>query len=430
MIDAGRLRADPGLVCAALKRRGHALDIGKFQSIDEELRRLRTKNETIRARRNSLSKRIGEVVRDGGDAELVAGLKAQSAVAGEHLAELDKVLRDLIKSERRFLLGIPNVPNSTVPDGTDESCNVEIRRHGEPQQFAFQPLDHTELGSLHLGIDLRSAGNIARSRFAVLSGSFAKLHRVLAQFMVDLHVSEHGYVEKYVPFLANGAAMVASGQLPKFADQIFSISGDDLHLIPTAEVPLVNLVAGMLVPRAELPMKFVAHTPSFRREAGSYGRDTRGILRQHQFDKVELVQVTDPESSYVALEEIVDQAEKVLRLLEIPFRTVNLCAGDLGEAAAKTYDIEAWMPGQGTYREISSCSNTEDYQARRLGARLTAETGKGSRLVHILNGSGLAVGRTMIALVENHQNEDGSITVPVALRPFMGGLERLVPPGK
>ena len=434
MIDASLLRKESNVVARALGRRGFQLKVEEYHRINAEIRALRKQDQELRAQRNTLTREIGKIKSaetnnpDHEHRAQLALLQKESSTIGEDLSGLGNKLRAAAEREREFMLGIPNIPHESVPDGQSELDNIELRRHGQQPHFDYQPRDHTALGRLHGGLDFELASNLAQTRFVVLAGSFARLHRVLAQFMLDLHTGEHGYQELWVPYLVNTKTMIAAGQLPKFSDQIFSVNRDDLHLIPTAEVPLVGMVLDQLIDPAQLPLKYVAHTPSFRREAGSYGRDTRGMIRQHQFDKVELVQVSDPELSYEALTEIVGHAEKVLQLLEIPYRVVELCACDLGEAAAKTLDLEAWLPSQQNYREISSCSNTADYQARRLRARTRNLVGGGTRLVHTLNGSGLAVGRTLIALIENHQQEDGSITLPTVLQRYMGGCALLTPP--
>jgi seryl-tRNA synthetase len=349
----------------------------------------------------------------------VDDLKARKSEAEDQLRELQEELN-------HFLAGIPNVPDEGVPAGKDDNDNVEIRTWGTPREFSFEPQDHVALGEALNGMDFEAATNLAHSRFVVMRGQVARLHRALAQFMLDLHTEEHGYTEAYVPYLVNADALYGTGQLPKFEADLFRVESEKpLYLIPTAEVPVTNLIANSILDAAELPLKVVCHTPCFRSEAGSYGRDTRGMIRQHQFDKVELVQVVRPEDSDAALDALTGHAEKVLQLLELPYRTMALCGGDMGFSATRTYDLEVWLPGQQKFREISSCSNTRDFQARRMQARWrNPETGK-PEPVHTLNGSGLAVGRALIAVMENYQREDGSITVPTILKPYMRGLDKI-----
>ena len=351
---------------------------------------------------------------------------AQVASLGDELKQAESELDRLQQELTDIALGLPNIPHDSVPDGLNEEANVEVRRWGEPKTFNFDAKDHVDLGEGVGGLDFETAAKITGSRFAVINGPLARMHRALIQFMLDLHTSEHGYVETYVPYIVNRDSLRGTGQLPKFAEDLFALEGEQGYfLIPTAEVPVTNIARDTITDAANMPRKFVAHTPCFRSEAGSYGKDTRGMIRQHQFEKVELVQIVHPDESYEALEQLTAHAETVLQRLELPYRVMALCAGDMGFSAAKTYDLEVWLPGQSAYREISSCSNFEDFQARRMQARWrNPDTGK-PELVHTLNGSGLAVGRTLVAVMENYQNPDGSIDVPVVLQPYMGGLERI-----
>jgi seryl-tRNA synthetase len=422
VLDPKLLRADLPGVAAALARRGFVLDTAGFAAAEERRKSVQIEADRLRAERNANAKAIGMAKSKGQD---VAALLA----AGESLgAQLQSVERDLEAAQTRITdlqLGLPNILNAGVPDGLDETANVEVRRFGMPREFTFEPKDHVALGE-RLGMDFEAAGRISGARFVVMMGMLAKLHRALAQFMIDLHVKEHGYCEAYVPYLVHAEALFGTGQLPKFEQDQFAVRGDPgFYLIPTAEVPLTNLVRDQIVAPERLPLKFVAHTPCFRSEAGAAGKDTRGIIRQHQFDKVEMVQIVRPDSSNAALEELTGHAEDVLKALELPYRVVALCAGDTGASSAKTYDLEVWLPSQKRYREISSCSNCESFQARRLQARWrNPETGK-PELVHTLNGSGVAVGRALVAVLENYQQQDGSIVIPVALAPYMGGASLL-----
>ena len=381
------------------------------------------RTDALRAERNARSKAIGKAKGAGED---VAPLLAQVESLGEQLATAEADFAVVQADVDRLALGLPNLLDDSVPEGRDESANVEVRRHGAPAMPDFPALDHVEIGEKLGGLDFEAAGRIAGARFAVMQGGVARLHRALAQFMLDLHTSEHGYRETYVPYLVSRQTLTGTGQLPKFEQDLFRLAGEnELFLIPTAEVPLTNLVRDAILPAEALPLRFVAHTPCFRSEAGAYGKDTRGMIRQHQFDKVEMVHVCRPEDSYRALEEMTGHAGTVLERLGLPYRVVALCAGDTGFGAAKTYDLEVWLPGQGKYREISSCSNCESFQARRMQARWrNPATGK-PELVHTLNGSGVAVGRALVAVLENYQQADGSVRVPDALRPYMGGLEVL-----
>lgn len=420
MLDPKRLRSNLQEVAAALAKRGFRLDVERYEALETRRKALQVETQELQNERNSRSKAIGQAKAKGED---VQPLLAQVADLGERLKRAEAALSGVQDELEQFYLGIPNVPHESVPVGRDENDNVEVRRWGTPREFDFKPRDHVELGAIHGGMDFEAAAKISGARFVVLKGGLARLHRALIQFMLDLHTTEHGYEEVYVPYLVNADSMRGTGQLPKFEEDLFGVRGEqNLYLIPTAEVPVTNLARGEILEDAALPRRLVSHTPCFRSEAGSYGKDVRGMIRQHQFEKVELVQLVRPSESYQALEQLTGHAEEVLRRLELPYRVVVLCTGDMGFSAAKTYDIEVWLPAQNTYREISSCSNFESFQARRLQARFRNEKGK-PELVHTLNGSGLAVGRTLIAIMENYQNADGSITVPAALRPYMGGIE-------
>ncbi|NBD96387.1 MAG: serine--tRNA ligase [Gammaproteobacteria bacterium] len=423
MLDPHLLRIELESVAARLARRGYHLDIENYASLEARRKELQTKTEELQAERNRRSKSIGQAKAAGEDIE---PLLAKVGQLGDDLKAASEELERVRHELERVQLDMPNLPEDGVPDGDDEADNVLARSYGEPPQLDFEPRDHVEIGELLDGIDFELAANLSGSRFVVLGGRVARLHRALAQFMLDLQTDEHGYREMYVPYVVNSDAMLGSGQLPKFGDDAFAVEDDPArYLIPTAEVPLTNLVADEIVDADKLPLKFVAHTPCFRREAGSHGKDTRGMIRQHQFDKVELVQVVRADESEAALEALTGHAEKVLQALELPYRVMTLCAGDMGFSACKTYDLEVWLPGQQAYREISSCSNCGDFQARRMQARWrNPETGK-PELAHTLNGSGLAVGRALIAVLENYQQRDGSVVVPEALRSYMGGVERL-----
>ena len=423
MLEAKLLRSDIAAVAAQLARRGFELDVAAFAAVEERRKAATLDVERLRNERNVRSKDIGKAKAQGQDvAPLLAeveNLGAQMKAAEEAFAAAQTAFDDLA-------LRLPNVPHSSVPEGKDEHGNVEVRTWGTPRSFDFAPQDHVALGEKLGGLDFETAAKLSGARFSVLTGGVARLHRGLAQFMLDTHTQQHGYVETYVPYLVNAESMQGTGQLPKFEADLFKVPSDTGHyLIPTAEVPVTNFVRDEIVAPEKLPMKFVAHTPCFRSEAGAAGRDTRGLIRQHQFDKVELVQMVEPAKSWDVLEELTRHAERILQLLELPYRVMALCAGDMGFSASKTYDIEVWLPGQQRYREISSCSNFEAFQARRMQARWrNPETGKPEPL-HTLNGSGLAVGRTLVAVLENYQQADGSIVVPAALRQYMGGLEVL-----
>ena len=433
MLDIQLFRKDIDAVAQRLATRGYQLDVATFQALEAERTQLQTQTEDLQARRNTLSKQIGMLKGKGEDASApmaeVAGIGDTLKASAERLAQIQTQLNDAMMS-------IPNLPHDSVPVGRDETQNVEVRRVGTPRTFDFEVKDHVDVGA-RLGLDFETASKVTGSRFSFLRGGVARMHRALVQLMVDTHTLEHGYTEMYVPYIVNAASMRGTGQLPKFEDDLFKVprkvGGEDgqdtienFYLIPTAEVPLTNIVRDAIVAADKLPMRFVAHTPCFRSEAGSYGKDTRGMIRQHQFDKVEMVQVVPAEQSMDALEQMTGHAEAILKKLELPFRTVVLCTGDMGFGSTKTYDIEVWIPAQNTYREISSCSSMGDFQARRMQARSRAGQGK-PELVHTLNGSGLAVGRTLVAILENYQNADGSLTVPKALQPYMGGVERLEP---
>ena len=433
MLDIQLFRKDIDAVAQRLATRGYQLDVATFQALEAERKQLQTQTEDLQARRNTLSKQIGMLKGKGEDASApmaeVAGIGDTLKASAERLAQIQTQLNDAMMS-------IPNLPHDSVPVGRDETQNVEVRRVGTPRTFDFEVKDHVDVGA-RLGLDFETASKVTGSRFSFLRGGVARMHRALVQLMVDTHTLEHGYTEMYVPYIVNAASMRVTGQLPKFEDDLFQVprkvGGEDgqdtienFYLIPTAEVPLTNIVRDAIVAADKLPMRFVAHTPCFRSEAGSYGKDTRGMIRQHQFDKVEMVQVVPAEQSMDALEQMTGHAEAILKKLELPFRTVVLCTGDMGFGSTKTYDIEVWIPAQNTYREISSCSSMGDFQARRMQARSRAGQGK-PELVHTLNGSGLAVGRTLVAILENYQNADGSLTVPKALQPYMGGVERLEP---
>ena len=431
MIDPNLLRNNLAEVAEKLKiKRGFTLDVANITQLEEQRKALQVKTETLQAERNARSKAIGAAKARGEDiAPLLAEVDHMAAELEQGKVELDKVQNAL----NDIALNIPNIPADEVPLGKDDSENLEVSRWGEPRKFDFEVKDHVALGENLEGLDFASAVKLTGSRFVVMKGQIAKLHRALAQFMLDLHTEQHGYTEAYVPYLVNHDTLYGTGQLPKFSEDLFHtkpLEGQDPNevqrtyaLIPTAEVPVTNLVRGDILEAENLPLKMTAHTPCFRSEAGSYGRDTRGLIRMHQFDKVELVQIVEPEKSMDALEELTGHAEKVLQLLGLPYRKVLLCTGDMGFGSCKTYDLEVWVPAQNTYREISSCSNMWDFQARRMQARCRSKGDKKTRLVHTLNGSGLAVGRTLVAVLENYQNADGSITVPEVLRPYMGGLE-------
>jgi seryl-tRNA synthetase len=423
MLDQRLLRHDIDAAARNLARRGYVLDRARYEALEAERKRVQVDAEGLRKERNELSAAIGIAKREGRGTDT---LRERTVALGASLADTERRLAEVGQELDELLAHLPNLLHESVPDGADEAANLELRRWGELPAFEFEPLDHVAIGERLGGIDFEAAARMSGSRFVVLRGAFARLHRALIAMMLDLHTGEHGYNETYVPYLVNDAALFGTGQLPKFAGDLFAVEGEaGLRLIPTAEVPLSNLVRESILDPASLPLKLVGHTPCFRSEAGSYGKDTRGMVRQHQFEKVELVHVTAPEDSWRALEELTAHAEEVLKRLGLAYRVVTLCAGDTGFAAAKTYDLEVWLPGQQRYREISSCSNCEAFQARRMQARWRNPASGKPEPVHTLNGSGLAVGRTLIAVVENYQQADGSVRIPEALRPYMGGMERI-----
>ncbi|PQQ38628.1 serine--tRNA ligase [Photorhabdus luminescens] len=426
MLDPNILRNELGAVAEKLARRGYTLDVDTLRKQEERRKVLQVETETLQAERNSRSKAIGAAKARGED---IDPLRQEVNQLGEELdtakAELEKLQAEI----RDLALSIPNIPDDSVPVGKDENDNLEVSRWGEPGKYDFEIQDHVSLGELTNGLDFAAAVKLTGSRFVVMKGQIARLHRALAQFMLNLHTEQHGYLETYVPYLVNHETLYGTGQLPKFGEDLFHTkpleeeAESHYALIPTAEVPITNLVRGDILDENELPLKMTAHTPCFRSEAGSYGRDTRGLIRMHQFDKVELVQIVHPDESMDALEALTGHAEKVLQLLNLPYRKVLLCTGDMGFSACKTYDLEVWLPAQNTYREISSCSNMWDFQARRMQARFRGKEDKKTQLLHTLNGSGLAVGRTLVAVMENYQQADGRIEIPEVLRPYMGGLE-------
>ena len=420
MLDPRLIRNQLDETAARLAARGFKLDTARIAALEAERKEVQMCTQALQNERNTRSKVIGKAKAAGED---IAPLMAEVADLGEQLKQGEARLEALQAELNDILLGVPNIPHASVPAGKDENDNLEVRRWGEPRSFAFTPRDHVDVGDGLGLLDFETAAKIAGARFAVMSGALARLHRALIQFMLDLHTGEHGYTETYVPYLVNADSLLGTGQLPKFEADLFKVSGEqNYYLIPTAEVPVTNIVRDVIVDADAMPRRFVAHTPCFRSEAGSYGKDTRGMIRQHQFEKVELVQVVRPADSYEALEQLTGHAETVLQRLGLPYRVMALCAGDIGFSAAKTYDLEVWLPGQQKYREISSCSNFEDFQARRLQARWrNPATGK-PELVHTLNGSGLAVGRTLVAIMENYQEADGRVRVPEVLHPYMGGV--------
>lgn len=426
MLDAKLLRTQPQLVADRLATRGFTLDVAQLEGLETRRKTVQTRTETLQAERNSRSKAIGHAKAKGEDIQpLLADVERMGGELGEAKQELERIQAEL----DALMLAIPNLPEDDVPVGKDEEDNVEIRRWGTPREFDFAVQDHVALGEQHGYLDFETAARLSGARFALMRGPIARLHRALAQFMLDLHVNEHGYEEFYTPYLVQAEALHGTGQLPKFEADLFKVprgeGQSDLYLIPTAEVTLTNIVSQSILSADQLPMKMTAHTACFRSEAGSAGRDTRGMIRQHQFDKVEMVQIVRPQDSAAALEELTGHAENILRLLNLPYRVLALCTGDMGFGATRTYDLEVWIPTQNKYREISSCSSCGDFQARRMQARWrNPETGK-PELVHTLNGSGLAVGRTLVAILENYQQADGSISVPEVLRPYMAGLETI-----
>lgn len=427
MLDIQLLRNNIDALAEQLATRGFVLDTAAFQRLESERKTLQTRTQDLQASRNSLSKQVGMLKSRGEDA---APVMAQVAALKDELEANEARLGDLLKELDSFLAVLPNPPHASVPVGQSEADNVETRRWGAPRSYDFAVKDHVDLGETLGLLDFATAAKIAGTRFSLLKGPLARLHRALTQFMLDTHTEQHGYTEVYAPYLVNAASLLGTGQLPKFEEDLFKVlraDGEPLYLIPTAEVPVTNIVRGEILAAESLPLKLVCHTPCFRSEAGSYGRDTRGMIRQHQFDKVELVQIVAAEESLAAHEELTGHAEQILELLELPYRRVTLCTGDMGFSSAKTYDLEVWLPAQNAYREISSCSNFEAFQARRMQARYRNERNR-TELVHTLNGSGLAVGRTLVAIMENFQNADGSISVPAVLRPYLRGLERISAP--
>jgi len=424
MLDIQLLRNDPAAVAARLKTRGYLLDVARFESTEARRKSVQTRTQELQARRNAVSKEIGAAKGRGQDAK---ALLAEVAGLGDEIKALETELSIIQSDLRDWLLEVPNLPHASVPIGASEAQNVELRRLGSPREFGFEARDHVDIGAAVAGIEFDISAKLSGSRFHTLRGNVARLHRALTQWMLDLHSTEHGYLESYVPYIVNRAALMGTGQLPKFEDDLFWVTKggapdeDRIYLIPTAEVPLTNFMRDEIVAADTLPLRFTAHTPCFRSEAGGYGKDTRGMFRVHQFDKVELVQIVHPDQSYNALEELVGHAELVLQRLELPYRVVLLCTGDTGFASAKTYDLEVWLPGQGKYREISSCSNFEAFQARRMQARFRGAQGK-PELVHTLNGSALAVGRALIAVLENYQRADGGVDIPAVLQAYMAGM--------
>ncbi|MFC0252559.1 serine--tRNA ligase [Massilia consociata] len=429
MIDIQLLRKDIDTVAARLATRKFQLDVAAFNALEAERKAIQTRTEELQGKRNSLSKQIGMMKGKGEDTTAVM---AEVAGLGDELKANEVALAKVQENMARFIEAVPNLPHESTPQGLDESGNVEVRKVGAPRSFDFEVKDHVDIGE-KLGLDFDTATKLTGSRFSMMKGGMARLHRALAQYMLDTHTGQHGYTECYTPYMVNADSLRGTGQLPKFEADLFSVKkggaegeGENFYLIPTSEVSLTNVVRDEIVALDQLPIRMTAHTPCFRSEAGSYGRDTRGMIRQHQFDKVELVQVVHPEASYAALEEMVGQAEFILTSLGLPYRVMQLCTGDMGFSSAKTYDLEVWLPAQNTYREISSLSNCEAFQARRMQARFRNAAGK-PELLHTLNGSGLAVGRTLVAVLENYQQADGSVIIPEVLRPYMGGLERLAP---
>ncbi len=424
MLDVQLLRARLDFVAERLATRGMSLDVAAFQALEDERKTRQTRTQELQARRNALSKQVGQLKGKGEDASAVL---AEVAGIGDELKANEAALAELLERFNAFVAGLPNLPHDSVPAGRSEEDNVEVSRWGTPPSFEFEVRDHVDIGGRLGGLDFETAVKISGARFTLMKGGLARLHRALAQFMLDVHTAEHGYTELYTPYMVNAASMFGTGQLPKFEEDLFSVpkaDGGKFYLIPTAEVPVTNIVRDEILPLDALPLKFVAHTPCFRSEAGSYGKDTRGMIRQHQFDKVELVRIEQPEKAWEALEELTGHAEAILQKLELPYRKIVLCSGDMGFSAAKTYDREVWLPAQNTYREISSCSCFESFQARRMQARFKNAQGKNETLA-TLNGSGLAVGRTLVAILENYQQADGSVRVPTVLLPYMGGITEL-----
>ncbi len=432
MLEIKQLRADLDQVTKTLAKRGFTFPVERFNALESERKTVQTYTQELQAKRNASSKQIGIAKSKGEDASTILTEVAQ---LGAELKKTETQLEQIQTELQKLLLNIPNLPHESAPVGKSEEDNQQTRLWGQPRTFKFEIQDHVSIGEGLGLLDFEAAAKLSGARFSLMTGSLARLHRALTQFMLDTHTQQHGYVETYVPYLVNQESLRGTGQLPKFEEDLFAVNAGGkketeenhspaFHLIPTAEVPITNMVRDEIVPLKSLPMQFVAHTPCFRSEAGSYGRDTRGLIRQHQFDKVELVHIVHPEHSYEALENLVGHAETILQKLELPYRVMTLCTGDMGFSAAKTYDIEVWLPAQNTYREISSCSNCEAFQARRMQARFRNEKGK-PELLHTLNGSGLAVGRTLVAILENYQNADGSVTIPAVLKPYMNGLDQL-----
>ena len=428
MLDIQLLRHDAAAVAARLASRGYTLDTSTYEVLEARRKDLQVKTEELQAGRNSVSKQIGALKGQGKHDEAEQAL-AEVVQIKTSLEQVETEYNSVQAELDYWLMTIPNLPHESVPVGKDETQNTEVRKVGTLPNFDFEAKDHVDLGAA-LGLDFDTAAAMSGARFSFMKGQIARLHRALSQFMLDIHTTQHGYIECYTPYIVNDTALYGTGQLPKFAEDLFHVTrgGDETkstqYLIPTAEISLTNSVRERILPADALPIKLTAHSPCFRSEAGAYGKDVRGLIRQHQFDKVEMVQIVHPEQSYEALEEMVGHAEKILQLLELPYRVITLCTGDMGFGATKTYDLEVWVPAQNTYREISSCSNCEDFQSRRMKSRFKDENGK-NRLVHTLNGSGLAVGRTLVGVLENHQNADGSINIPAALQPYMGGISKL-----
>jgi len=428
MLDIRLLREQRDFVEEAYRRRGVQVDFAALAGRDAERRALHHQLEQLKQRRNQASETIARLKREGGSSAEAERLRAETRDLGQQLASLETQTKQIEADLDAALIGLPNLPHPSVPVGRDASANVEVRRVGVPRTFPFSPKPHWDLGERLRLLDFERGARVTGSRFTVYRGVGARLERALINFMLDRHTIDHGYTEILPPFLVNRSSMIGTGQLPKFEDDLFRIDTEDYFLIPTAEVPLTNLHREEILPESALPIAYTAYTPCFRREAGSYGKDVRGLIRQHQFNKVELVMFTTPDASYDALERLVHHAETILAQLELPYRVMTLCTGDLGFAAAKTYDLEVWLPGENVYREISSCSNFEAFQARRIGARYRPTGGKSTEFVHTLNGSGLAVGRTVVAILENYQEADGTVTIPKALRPYLGGMENIRPP--
>jgi seryl-tRNA synthetase len=421
MLDIQQLRKDLPTMLAGFARRGYAFDEAQFRALEDERKGLQTQTEDLQARRNALSKQIGAMKGKGEDTSAVM---AEVGGLGEQLKANETALSALQEKLNGFLRTIPNIPRADVPQGRDADANVEVLKWGTPKTFDFTVRDHVDLGERLAGIDFETAAKLSGARFSVLKGSVARLHRAIAQFMLDIHTAEHGYTEVYVPYMVSAESADGVSSLAKFKEDLFKLEGRDLYLIPTAEYPVTNFVRDAILKHEELPLKFACHSPCFRSEAGSYGKDTRGMIRQHQFDKVELVQIVHPDKSTEAHEELTAHAEKILQKLELPYRKMLLCTGDMGFSSAKTYDLEVWLPAQNAYREISSCSNFEAFQARRMMARFKNAQGK-TELLHTINGSGLAVGRTLVAILENYQHADGSVTIPAALVPYMRGVTKI-----